>query len=364
MAGYADEKTEPPTARRRQEARTKGQVARSQDLTAAGLLLGGFLSLYMFGPGIWFYLLDITRAGLSGEKTFRAETLWPLAGMIATEGVRRVFPFLLTLFAVMLMILLAQIGWLFTLQPLMPSLSKINPLNGIKRLFSIRSIVQAAVNFGKLLVVGSVAYATLVGSAAAILYAFSFGQHDIFRLGSWMMFSLAMRLGAALLFLALLDYAWQRYRTERDMRMTKEEVKDEMRSMEGDPLVRRRRREVQLQMAMQRLRKDVPKADVVVTNPTHVAVAIKYDGDTMAAPKIVAKGADYLALRIRQIAAEFGIPIVQRPPLARAIYESVEVGEYVPERLYRAIAEILAYVYELTGRSPGSRAAREAALAR
>ena len=359
MAGYADEKTEAPTPRRRQEARTKGQVARSQDLTAAGLLLGGFLALWVFGPGIWGYLLQITREGLGGESVSRVETLWPYAGMIAWEGARRVGPFLLVLFVVMLMVLLAQIGWLFSWQPLMPTLSKINPLNGIKRLFSVRSLMQAAINFGKLLVVGSVAYVTLVGSAAAILYAFSFGFEDIFRLGSSLMFSLAMRLGVALLVLALLDYAWQRYRTERDLRMTKEEVKDEMRSMEGDPLIRRRRREIQLQMAMRRLRKEVPTADVVVTNPTHVAVAIKYDADTMAAPKVVAKGGDYLALRIRQLAAEFGIPIVQRPPLARAIYEGVEVGEYVPERLYRAIAEILAYVYELTGRSPGTRRSRD-----
>lgn len=364
MAGYADDKTEAPTPRRRQEARTKGQVARSQDLTAAGLLLGGFLSLYLFGPGIWFYLLGITRAGLGGDATFRVEKLWPFAGSIVSEGVWRVFPFLLVLFAVMLIVLLAQIGWLFTFQPLMPSLSKISPLKGLQRLFSARSVVQAGINFGKLLVVGAVAYVTLTGSAAAILYAVSFGHHDLFRVGSSLVFSLAMRLGVALLLLALLDYAWQRYRTERDMRMTKEEVKDEMRSMEGDPLVRRRRREVRLHMAMQRLRRDVPAADVVLTNPTHVAVAIKYDPDTMAAPKVVAKGADYLALRIRQIASEFGIPIVQRPPLARAIYEGVDVGEYVPERLYRAIAEILAYVYELTGRSLRSRGRHEASLVR
>ena len=166
------------------------------------------------------------------------------------------------------------------------------------------------------------------------------------------MFELCMQLSAALLVLALLDLAWQRYRHERDLRMTKEEVKDEMRSMEGDPAVKRRRRQLQLQLAMQRLQRDVPTADVVVTNPTHVAVAIGYDVETMAAPKVVAKGADHIAIRIRQIAAQHGIPIVERKPLARALFEAVDVGQYIPEKFYKAIAEILAYVYELTGRSP------------
>ena len=133
--------------------------------------------------------------------------------------------------------------------------------------------------------------------------------------------------------------------------MTKEEVKDEFRNMEGDPKIKARRREVQLQLAMQRLRKDVPTADVIVTNPTHLAIAIRYDDKNMPAPKVVAKGADYMALRIRQVAAEFGIPIVERKPLARAMYDNVEVGQFIPENFYRAIAEILAYVYELAGRS-------------
>ncbi|MGB2987068.1 MAG: flagellar biosynthesis protein FlhB [Phycisphaerae bacterium] len=352
MAGYADDKTEPPTPRRRREARTKGQVARSQDLTAAVLILSGFLALSLVGPMIWHSLLAITRSALTAESVTRLDNVLPFAGAVAVETFKRLAPFLLILFFAMLVALLCQVGFLFTWQPLMPSLSKINPLSGIKRLFSIRSVMLAVVNFGKLLVVSLVAYLTLSGSAAAIVYAFTFGFQDVFRLGSSLMFRLGMRLSAALLILALLDLAWQRYRHERDLRMTKEEVKDELRSMEGSPEIKRRQRQVQLQMAMRRLRKDVPTADVVVTNPTHVAVAIRYDVETMIAPKVVAKGIDQIALRIRQIAAEFGIPIVERPPLARALHESVEVGEYVPERLYRAIAEILAYVYELTGRSP------------
>lgn len=352
MAGYADDKTEPATPRRRMEAREKGQVARSQDLTAAVLLLAGFLALALLGPGLWSSLLAMTKTGLTGESIVRLEDVLPFAGAVALEALTRVGPFLLILFMAMVLALLGQIGLLLSAEPLIPKLSRINPLSGLKRLFSITSVMLAVVNAGKLAVVAVVAYLTLYGSAAAIIHAFMFESREMFGVGSALMFRLGIRLSVALLILALLDLAWQRYKHERDLKMTKEEVKDELRSMEGDPLVKRRRREIQMQLALQRVRKDVPTADVVVTNPTHVAVAIRYDVETMTAPKVVAKGADLLALRIRQIAAECGIPIVGRPPLARALYESVEVGGYIPERLYRAIAEILAYVYELTGRSP------------
>lgn len=350
MAGFADEKTEPPTPRKRQEARRRGQVARSQDLTAAVLLLTGFLSLALIGPGLWRTFLVITRAGLSGEPFPRPEELLPFAQTVAMEPLKWVVPFMFLLFVAMVATLLAQVGILFTGQPLIPSLDKLNPINGIKRLFSIRSVMLAAVNFGKLLVVGWVAYATMSERADAIIHAFMFESHAVFALGASLMFQLTMRLGVALLILALLDFAWQKHRHEKDLRMTKEEVKDELRSMEGDPQMRRRRRDVQLRLALQRLKQDVPQADVIVTNPTHVAVAIQYDSETMAAPKVIAKGADLVALRIRQTAMEFGVPIVERPPLARAIYETVDVGQYIPQRLYQAIAEILAYVYELGGR--------------
>lgn len=355
MAGYADDKTEPPTPRRRQETRRRGQVARSQDLTAAVLLLSGFLALGFLGPKIWLSLLAITRTGLTAEGPILLDDVLPFAGAVAVESLTRIGPFLLILFVTMVATLLAQIGLLFTGQPLVPSFSRISPLAGLKRLFSISSVMLAVVNFGKLLVITLVAYMSLSGNAAAIIHAVMFDFNDVFLLGSSLMFELSIRLAAVLLVLALLDFVWQRYKHERDMRMTKEETKDELRSMEGDPQLKRRRREIQLQLAMRRLRKDVPTADVVVTNPTHVAVAIRYDAETMTAPKVVAKGADLIALRIRQIAAEFSIPIVQRPPLARALYEAVEVGAHVPERLYRAIAEILAFVYELSGKSPVSR---------
>ncbi|MHC4696899.1 MAG: flagellar biosynthesis protein FlhB [Planctomycetota bacterium] len=352
MPADADAKTEPATPRRRREARNNGQVAKSQDLTSAILLFTGFLALKFLGPRLWQSLLDILRTALMPDAPASKADLPGLVGAMVIEITKRLGPFLLILFMAILLILRIQVGRLYTLKTLKPDFAKLNPINGMKRFFSTRVIVMAFINFGKLLIVSWIIYLAFAQHADAIVYAFTPEFGSAFWLGSGLAFDLGMRLSAALLILALLDLAWQRHKYEKDLRMTKEEVKDELRSMEGDPKIKLRRRKIQYQLALQRIRQAVPGADVVVTNPTHVAVAIKYDAETMAAPKVVAKGADELALRIRQIAEEFGIPIVERKILARAMFESVEVGEYLPERFYRAIAEILAYVYELTGRSP------------
>jgi flagellar biosynthetic protein FlhB len=351
MAADQDSKTEAPTPRRRNEARKKGQVARSQDLSAAIMLFAGFLALILLGPHVWLTLMAITRTALNVEEVTQGREVVILAFSIAQEALKVVVPIMLILLLAGLAVLFAQVGFLLTLDPLIPSLSKISPLNGIKRLFSFRSVAMALVNMGKLLMVALVAYLTLSGSATEILYAFTLGFSDVLRLGATLTSRLGIRLSAVLLVLALIDYAYQRYRHERDLKMTKEEVKDELRSMEGDPVVKRRRRQVQFQLALQRLEKEVPQADVVVTNPTHLAIAIRYEAEAMVAPKVIAKGADHMALRIRKLATDYGIPIVERKALARAMYEVVEVGEYIPERFYKAIAEILAYVYELSGRS-------------
>lgn len=352
MAFFNDDKTEAPTPRRRQQARERGQVAKSQDLSSAVLLMAGFLGLYLFGPDLWFSLLAVLKTALIGARSANIDEATLLASAMVVEMAKRLAPYLAIVFAAVLAVLYAQTGWILTLKPVTPSLSKLNPINGVKRLFSGRMAMAAVANFGKLAVVTLIAYLSISGGAAAILFGSTLDIHDAFRLSTSMVFGLSMRLGVALILLALLDYAWQRFRHEKDLRMTKEEVKDEMRSMDGDPKLKQRRREVQLQLALQRLRRDVPQADVVVTNPTHVAVAIRYDNARMAAPKVVAKGVDFLALRIRQIAMECGVPVVERPPLARALYDAADIGDVIPERFYRAIAEILAYVYELSGRSP------------
>ncbi len=348
----SEEKTEAPTPRKREESRNNGQVARSQDLSAAVLLFVSFLSLNWFGPALWRSLVMILRSALTSEDPANVSHLLPLITAIARESFTRMAPILLVLLAAILVVLYAQVGWLLTGKPLIPSLSKVSPLAGLKRLMSVRSLMTGVINFGKLLIVVAVAVYFFMHNMPAIMFAYTSEFYAAFQLGASLAFSLAMQMSAAMLLLALLDFAWQRFRHEQDLKMTKEEVKDEMRSMEGDPKLKERRRRVQMQLSLQRLQKDVPQADVIVTNPTHFAVAIAYDAQRMPSPKVVAKGADYVALRIRQIATEMGIPIVERKPLARALYDTVEPGEYIPERFYLAIAEILAFVYELTGDGP------------
>lgn len=355
MSGDVEQRTEAPTPRRRTEARSKGQVARSHDLTAAVILFAAVVLLRLLGERVWISLYGLIESALNADHPARLADALPYITGSARQLLYSVGPVLAILFAVAIIVLFAQVGWLFTWQPLMPSLGKLNPLAGLMRLLSVRSAGGAAISVAKVIVVGTVAYVTVHQQIAKVLHAGLLDLASLVAAGGALMFGLCIRLSAAVLILALLDYAWQKYRHERDLRMTKEEVKDELRSMEGDPQIKRRRRQLQLQMAMRRLRKDVPNADVIVTNPTHFAIAIQYDADHMAAPKVVAKGVDYAAIRIRQIATEFGIPIVERRPLARALYDSVDVGQYIPEKFYRAIAEVLAYVYELTGRSPMGR---------
>lgn len=352
MALHHEEKTEPATPRRRAEARGKGNVARSQDLVAASLMLASFIVLGRMGPTLWYAALGWISAGLRVDQPTSVDEVLMLGAAMAADAMRRLAPFLLILLGVTLLALYLQIGWLLTLSPLTPSLGRLNPLNGLQRLLSIRSVVNSIAGILKVVIVLVVAYMTLSSRAADILYALTLGGVQMVQLSGSILYTLGLRIAVALFVLALLDWWWQRYRLERDLRMTKEEVKDELRSMEGDPQIKRRQRQLQLQFAAQRLRKEVPKADVVVTNPTHYAVAITYDSNTMHAPKVVAKGVDEIALRIRQLAAEFGVPVVERRALARALHDAVDVGQYVPERFYQAIAEILAYVYELTGRSP------------
>jgi flagellar biosynthetic protein FlhB len=355
MPDDAGERSEAPTPRRRQQARKKGQVARSQDLSATVILLAGLVTLEILGPRIWTKLLAVVRSALGEDVMLSGGSLAAFAARIALEMGKVFAPFLVALFVAAFVVMYIQVGWMFTLHPITPQLSRISPLAGIKRMFSARKLVEALMNSVKLVVVAGVAGLTVTGNAGAIIYAMGMDHVAIYAMLGELVFRLGIRLAIVMLVLALFDYAYQRYKHEKDLKMTKEEVKEELRNMEGDPVIRRRRREVQLQLAMQRLQSAVPQADVVVTNPTHYAVALKYVPETMNAPKVVAKGADFLALRLRQIAAGNGVPMVERKELARAMYAAVEVGEEIPEKFYQAVAEILAYVYELTnsGARPG-----------
>ncbi len=210
---------------------------------------------------------------------------------------------------------------------------------------------RLALDILKILLLGAVGYSAIHDRLAQIVMVQQLAFMQIFLLGADVVYSIGVRIGIALLILAIIDYAYQRWQLEQELKMSKQEVKEEMRSMEGDPKIKQRRRQIAMQNATQKLKKEVPKADVVVTNPTEFAVALKYDQNSMQAPRVVAKGQGFMAQRIREIAIGAGVPILERKPLARALFKLVEVGQEIPEQFYSAVAEILAYVYELTGKA-------------
>ncbi len=354
MAEDLGDKTEAPTPQRRLKAREQGNIARSQDLTAALLLLGAVILLYTTGGGLIHALTSI-MTGFFSEQTLASlelVDLWPLVmGMIAMIA-RAMAPLLAGLVILAVLANILQVGFFISPKRLQPRLDSLNPAKGIKRLFGEgNGLVKFLMNLTKLIVVAWVAYLAVRDQMGLIVNVQQYEFVQIFTISSDLLFWLAIKLGTVLLVLAIIDYAWQRYRHERQLKMSKQEVKEEMKRMDGDPQIKARRREIARQMALQRARQDVPGADVVVTNPTHYAVALKYDTETMNAPKVVAKGADFMAMRIREIAIAHGIPILERPPLARGLYRLVDVGQEIPEQFYAAVAEILAYVYELTGKT-------------
>jgi flagellar biosynthetic protein FlhB len=359
MPGDASDRTEAPTPRRRTEAREHGQVARSTDLSGALLLLGGMVCLRWFAPGMFASLMKVMKDGLSlGGPTGWARL--DLAAVVSSVGVLMLAaagPILVGLVVVGVCSNLLQVGFLFTTHPLQLKLDRLNPSNGVKRLFTTRTLVQLFMNVLKLTVVTAAAYSVVADRKGQILLALDIGPWQQIVVLSNVLYDVGLRLAAVLLVLALIDYLWHRYKHEQDLKMTREEVKEELRRMEGDPIVRQRRRRMQFAAAMQRIKSTVPKADVVVTNPTEFAVALKYDVEEMRAPTVVAKGRNLLAQRIREIAIASGVPIVERPPLARALFKMVQVGQEIPEQFYKAVAEVLAYVYELSGRGLGKKVA-------
>ena len=244
-----------------------------------------------------------------------------------------------------------QVGLLFTTEPIKPKLDKINPISGTKKLFSKRNLVKTFVNTGKLLAAGIVAILVGARHLEPLLSLPRLGVAQALYKIALICLEMAAWLLLLLLALAVIDLIYQRWQHIQDLKMTKQEVKDERRSVEGDPEVKKRRLRMAQEIALQRIQSAVPDADVVVTNPTHVSVAIKYDSETMRAPRVVAKGADYMALRIRTVARQTGVHIVERPPLARALYAATDVGQEISAEHYEAVAEILAYVYRLEGRA-------------
>ncbi len=356
MADDLGEKSEEPTPKRRQEARDEGNVAKSQDFSGALLLTAAtvavwFAAMSMLGQGK--VVLEQVLDGRTLIDPLRPDQAWDAIKFIGAATVRVLLPFLLICWLAGYIAVFMQVGWLFTMKSIRPKASKLNPLKGFQRIFGISGLVKVTLDSLKVLIVVVISSITMYQyRETIILLPYLTLMQSLSQIG-WLMFDLALRVLAILLILGILDLIYQRWKHTKDMRMTKQQVKDEMKQSEGDPEIKRRRQRLQQQAAMQRIGSSVPKADVVVTNPEHISIAIQYDPDAMGAPKVVAKGADFLALRIRQIAMQHGIPIVERKPLARALYRDVGVGQEIPPDFYQAVAEILAYVYRLSGRKAG-----------
>jgi len=348
MAEDMGDKTEAPSSRKLEDARARGQIAKSQDLAGAVDLVGALVVIILFGATIAGAMQATLRRVLEDPADIMTpEGVGQLLQTAAFDAARAMAIPLAVIFTVALLANLLQTGLLFNPGALQPNFSRLNPVSGLGRLFDRRNGVKTASQLLKIAIMGGVATLFIRSSVQTIAALPRLGMAAGIAEVGRLCLNLAIWLLVLLLILGAIDWLYQRWQHTQDLKMTKEEVKDERRSMEGDPEVKSRRLRLARQIALQRVGMAVPQADVVVTNPTHFSVAIRYDEKTMKAPKVVAKGADFLALRIRQVAIASDVPIVERPPLARALYAGVEVGEEVSPEFYQAIAEILAFVYRL-----------------
>ena len=343
------DKTEPPTPKRLQDARRQGQIPRSQEVNTALIILSAAWLLSNPGRQLIEGIMSLMEDIFGGLEPYDM-TMEFVQSTFLDIFLKLALPFGLILVGFLLVgviATLAQIGYMWANERLKFDLARLNPINGIKRLFSISGIFEFAKAVFKLILVGYVAYAYLAPRIEDLLMIGLVPINEGMSMWTQMAVDLAFRIGGTYLVIAAADYAYQRWNVMRNLKMTKEEVKEEFKQREGNPIIKRQLRQKQRQMAMRRMMASVPTADVIVTNPTHLAIAIEYKAENMSAPKVVAKGAYKLAERIVKLAEEGNVPVVQNIPLARAMYRNVEIDQEIPPELYKAMAEVLAHVYKL-----------------
>ena len=342
------EKTEEPTAKKRSDARNKGQVARSQELNGAFVLLAGFFFIRILWESIYTDIAEYSAhifANLASNSVTTEAVMEIFFGMVILL-VKTAFPIMLGIMIVGLGISFYQVGFIITTEKLEPKLENLNPINGFGRIFSKRSLVELFKSIFKIIIIGFFLYLYLKDEIPFMPYFIYYDLPYSLAEVADKIFTMAFQVIGVIMVLAVADYYYQQWQTTQDLMMTKQEVKDEYKQTEGDPQIKGKIKQKQRQMAMSRMMQEVPKADVIVTNPTHFAVALLYEKG-MSAPKVLAKGQDLVAQRIKDIARENNIAIVENKPLARALFDTVEIGGFVPESLYKAVAEVLAYVYKL-----------------
>lgn len=349
---FAGEKTEKATPKKRLDARKKGQVAKSAEIPSALILMAIISTFAMLAPYFSGKLRSMFSEIFQNRLLMEvnAENMYALLLQFTLQ----LLLFLAPIFAIALIVAFAanyvQFGFLFSLKPLQPKFSALNPLKGLKRIFGLRAVVELVKSLLKLLSVAVVVYLVIMSQKHRFLEIAHMSIVDVFSFAASLVLLLVLFVAGLLLLLAIGDYYYQKYEYEKSLKMSKQDIKDEFKNIEGDPRIKAKIRQKQQRMALMRMMQDVPKADVIITNPTHFAIALQYDSTKMDEPKIVAKGQDYLALRIREIAKQHNVITIENKPLARTLYERTEIGDSVPGDLFQAIAEVLAYVYRLKGR--------------
>lgn len=349
------EKTEKATPHKKTEARKKGQVAKSTEVSTALTLLFSFSCLIIGGKNFVEGCFNIYR------NCFQDYLLWDVSvansqviyKQLLLESAKLVAPIFAVTIAAGLISNLAQVGFMFNTELLKVDFGKINPLQGAKNIFSSRAIAELIKSILKILITSFVAFTVIWNNKSDL---FSLGQKSIWDAAGFigsLILKIGISVSATYIVLAAADYAYQKFQYEKKLRMSKQEIKEEFKKMDGDPVIKGKRKAKQREIAMKRMMQDVPKADVIITNPTHFAVAIRYDFKTMDAPQVIAKGKDHVALKIKEVAKQHKIMTVENRPLARTLFATVEIGESVPEELFNAVGEILAYVYFQNGRYKG-----------
>lgn len=356
--GPGGEKTEQPTSKKLDDARKDGQVAKSKEIANAASIMAMFILIRVYIGRLGTGLMGIfeTIYMHMGEVSTQYEGNVPIISILFTlrQAMYRllllILPFFIVSFAVAFVSDVVQVKWRPTTKPLQPKFNKLNPINGFKRIFSLNSLVELIKSLAKLLLIGFMVYSYLKGQIDQIFLLYDMSINQAIGLLGEIVVDLGIRIAAVYVIIAALDYAYQKWKHIEDLKMTKQEVKDEYKNQEGDPQIKGKQRQRMREASMRRMMQELPQADVVITNPTHYAVAIRYRRDTEDAPVVIAKGADYLAQRIKETARENDIYIMEDKPLARMLYANVEIGQQIPPELYEAVANVLAFVYQMQGK--------------
>ena len=344
-----EEKTEQPTPKKRRELKEKGEVAKSRELPSVAVLLSALMVLSFFGSYMYSHIQIIMKSAFSlpTMNDLNVSEFVKYAQDIISRFIMLLLPLFGAIFITAIVSNIMQIGFIVSGESIKPKFSKIDPIKGVGRMFSKQALMEFFKSLLKLIIVGSIAFVTVKAEMKNFYLLGDMETNSIFIYILKIFFKIFIRCSMAMIVLVIIDYIFQKWEFENRIKMTKQEVKDEFKKSEGDPLIKSRIRSIQMEMARKRMMQAVPDADVVITNPTHLAVALKYDSLTMKAPKVLAKGPGKIAERIRKMATEHDIPIMENKELARNLYAAVEVGQEIPAALYQAVAEILAYIYRL-----------------